>query len=255
MRITIHQPQFLPWLGYLDKIDQADLFVVLDTVQFKKNEWQNRNRIRTAQGWQWLTVPILHKFGQRIDQVRVDRTADWRTRHLRALDMHYSRAPFRDSYLEGLHEIYRSETDCLATINLATIRWLLDSFKITTPVRLASEMDLREEPTERLIDICRAVGATRYLAGVGATAYLDRTTFESSGVALELQEFRHPSYRQCYQPFLPGMSAVDLLFMCGGAAGNVLRESRRDPAMTTPFADMVSSERFPDRAGRSGTCT
>ena len=231
MRVTIHQPQFLPWLGYLDKIDQADLFVVLDMVQFKKNEWQNRNRIRTAQGWQWLTVPVLHKFGQSINEVRIDPNSDWKARHLRAIEMHYGRAPFRDAYLDGLREVYRQEADHLATVNLATIRWLLDCFGIKTPVRLASEMQLRDEPTERLLDICQTVGATHYLAGMGATAYMDRAKFESSGVKLELQEFRHPVYDQCYQPFLPGMSAVDLLFACSGAALGLLREGRANPTV------------------------
>ena len=229
MRVTIHQPQFLPWLGYLDKIDQSDLFVVLDRVQFKKNEWQNRNRIRTSQGHQWLTVPVLHKFGQRIDEVRIDESADWRTRHLRAVSMHYGRAHFRDAYLEGLRELYRGAAGQLMSVSLATIRWLLDSFGIKTPMRLSSEMSLREEPTERLIDICRAVGATEYLAGAGATAYLDVATFTASGVALEIQEFRHPVYPQCYNPFLPGLSAMDLLLTCGGEALERLREARSTP--------------------------
>ncbi len=229
MRVTIHQPQFLPWLGYLDKIDQADLFVVLDRVQFKKNEWQNRNRIRTAQGHQWLTVPVLHKFGQRIDEVRINETADWRSRHLRAVYMHYSGANFRDAYLEGLREVYRSASSQLMSISLATIRWLLDGFGIKTPIRLSSEMDLREDPTERLIDICRVVGATEYLAGAGATAYLDVDRFKASGVALELQEFRHPVYPQCYIPFIPGLSAIDLLLTCGGEALERLRAARLTP--------------------------
>ena len=127
MRVTIHQPQFLPWLGYLDKIDRADLFIVLDTVQFKKNEWQNRNRIRTAEGWQWLTVPVLHRFGQRVQDVMINPTAAWREQHLRALEMHYARALFRDRYLPDLRAIYEKPWTKLADLNLAVIRWLLQS--------------------------------------------------------------------------------------------------------------------------------
>ncbi len=235
MRVTIHQPQFLPWLGYLDKIDQAELFVVLDTVQFKKNEWQNRNRIRTAQDWQWLTVPVLHRFGQRINEVRIDETGDWRARHLRALEIHYARAKFQHVYLDELRELYGGHGESLAALNLATIRWLLDKFEMTTPVRLASDMTLREEPTERLIDICREVGATHYLAGAGATAYLDVETFEASGVTLEMQEFQHPAYEQCYEPFVPGMSALDMLFVCGDDALARLREARiKSPVAVKP---------------------
>ncbi len=226
MRVAIHQPQFMPWLGYLDKIDQADLFVVLDSVQFKKNEWQNRNRIRTAQGWQWITVPVLHKFGQRLDEVRINQQRDWQGRHLRALEMHYGRAPHLDQYLKELREIYRRTWDRLTDINLAVIRWLLDAFGIKTPLRLASEMHLRNEPTDRLIDICRAVGATQYVAGAGAAHYLDRMRFEASGVWLEEQHFRHPIYPQCYEPFVPGMAAIDLLLTCGDDAINRLRTMR-----------------------------
>jgi hypothetical protein len=216
MRIAIHQPQFLPWLGYLDKINRADLFVALDSVQFKKNEWQNRNRIRTARGWQWVTVPVLHDFGQLIKDVRINQTTDWRAKHLKALEMHYARAAHRVPVLAGLRAIYRQSWDRLSDLNLAVIRWLLGEFGIKTPLRLSSEMQLPDEPTERLIAICRAVGATSYLAGAGARDYMDFKKFEQAGLAVEVQEFHHPAYRQCYEPFEPGLSAIDLLLTCGG---------------------------------------
>lgn len=226
MRVTIHQPQFLPWLGYLDKIDRADLFIVLDTVQFKKNEWQNRNRIRTADGWQWLTVPVLHHFGQGVQEVQINPTSAWREQHLRALAMHYARAPFRDRYLPELRTVYSQPWVKLAELNLAVIRWLLLAYGITTPVRCASEFVAREEPTDRLIDLCLAVGATQYLAGPGADGYMDRPRFEASGVELEIQEFLHPQYRQVYQPFEPNLSAIDFLLCAGPEALSQLRSCR-----------------------------
>lgn len=226
MRVTIHQPQFLPWLGYLDKIDRADLFIVLDTVQFKKNEWQNRNRIRTADGWQWLTVPVLHRFGQRVQDVAINPTAAWREQHLRALEMHYARAPFRDRYLPELRAVYAKSWTKLSDLNLTVIRWLLQSYGITTPLRCASGMVAREEPTDRLIDLCLAAGATQYLAGPGAEGYMDKPRFEASGVELEIQEFHHPVYRQVYEPFEPNLSAIDLLFCEGPEALRQLRSSR-----------------------------
>lgn len=230
MRVTIHQPQFLPWLGYLDKIDRADLFIVLDTVQFKKNEWQNRNRIRTAEGWQWLTVPVLHRFGQRVQDVLINPTAAWREQHLRALEMHYARAPFRDRYLPELRAVYAQAWTKLSELNLAVIQWLLQAYGITTPMCCASGMTAREEPTDRLIDLCLAVGASQYLAGAGAEGYMDRPRFEASGVELEIQEFHHPVYRQVYEPFEPNVSAIDLL-LCGGPdALNRLRSRREGHA-------------------------
>jgi hypothetical protein len=226
MRVAIHQPHFLPWLGYLDKIDRADLFVLLDSVQFTKNEWQNRNRIRTAQGWQWVTVPVLHKFGQRIVDVRINPTTDWRGKHLRALAFHYARAPHREPVLRGLRAIYEQPWERLADLNIAVLRWLLGEFGIATPLHRSSEMALPEEPTERLIEICRTVGATRYLAGAGARAYMDFAKFERAGILVEVQEFRHPIYQQCYDPFVPGLSAIDFLLTCGGVSIQSLRRAR-----------------------------
>ncbi len=226
MRVTIHQPQFLPWLGYLDKIDQADLFILLDTVQFKKNEWQNRNRIRTSQGWQWLTVPVLQQFGQRIDDVVINPTAIWKVQHLRALEMHYARAPYIDRYLPQLRELYATPWAKLSDLNRATVQWLLKAYGVTTPVRSAAQYAAREEPTSRLIDLCRAVGATQYLAGPGAEHYMDKPRFEDSGIQLETQEFYHPIYRQIYEPFEPNLSALDLLFMQGPDALATLRRTR-----------------------------
>ncbi len=234
MRVTIHQPQFLPWLGYLDKIDQADIFIVLDTVQFKKNEWQNRNRIRTAKGWQWLTVPVLQHFGQRIDEVLINPTAAWKAQHLRALDMHYARAPYRNRYLAQLRELYAAPWNKLSDLNMATVQWLLEAYGIITPVHRAADYPARDEPTDRLIDLCRAVGATQYLAGPGAEHYMDKPRFESSGVRLNLQVFQHPIYRQVYEPFEPNLSALDLLLMQGPEALTTLRRMRSmDHSMTS----------------------
>lgn len=227
MKVAIHQPQFLPWLGYLDKIDRADLFVLLDNVQFKKNEWQNRNRIRTAQGWQWVTVPVLHDFGQAIADVRINDKVDWRAKHLKALELHYARAAHRDR-LDGLRAIYGRPWDRLAELNVEVLRWLLREFGITTPLRRSSDMRLPEEPTERLIEICRTVGATSYLAGAGAKDYMDFGKFDAAGIPVEPQEFRHPVYRQCYEPFVPGLSAIDLFLTCGGESLQSLRSTRTD---------------------------
>ena len=232
MRVTIHQPQFMPWLGYLDKIDQADLFIVLDTVQFKKNEWQNRNRVRTAQGWQWLTVPVLQRFGQRIQEVPINQAVNWRAQHLRALEIHYARAPYRDRYLAELRGLYERRWEKLTDVNLAVIEWLLRSFGITTPVRRASEWQAREDPTDRLVDLCRSAGASEYLAGPGADRYMDKPRFEASGITLEMQAFQHPRYRQVYEPFEPNLSAIDLLFMQGPDAVATLRRARSQESMT-----------------------
>jgi len=106
MIITIHQPQYLPWLGYFDKARQADVFILLDDVQFKKNEWQNRNRIRTAQGWQWLTVPVLHDFGAKINGIKINNKISWRANHQKAIELNYGKAPYFKEYFPYFQEVW-----------------------------------------------------------------------------------------------------------------------------------------------------
>jgi len=226
MRIAIHQPQYLPWLGYLDKLDQSDVFVLLDTVQFKKNEWQNRNRIRTAQGWQYLTVPVLHEFPQRMDRVRINNQIDWRRKHMQALETHYVKAPYYQRYGPAFRELYARDWECLAPLNEAVLSVLNDAFGISTRMVRASQYEAREEQTGRLVDLCKAVGGDRYLAGAGGRDYMDVAQFEAAGIAVEFQEFIHPEHEQVYRPFIAGMSAVDLLFNCGGEGFRAVREAR-----------------------------
>jgi hypothetical protein len=225
MRVAIHQPQFFPWLGYVDKIQQADCFVLLDNVQFKKNEWQNRNKIRTCQGSQWLTVPILHAFGQLIYEVRINNCDHWKRKHLAALRTHYEGTPFFSQYFLELQEIYSQEWSNLSDFNIRLLQWLLGHFGIATPIHLSSDMTLRHHPTERLIDICHSVGATTYLAGPGAHAYMNLRTFEMSGISLDIQTFEPQVYPQRYESFVPCLSAIDLLFNCGPHANRYLNGS------------------------------
>jgi hypothetical protein len=141
--------------------------------------------------------------------------------------MHYARAPHIHHFLADLTTLYRQGWERLVDLNAAVIRWLLDAFGIKTPLCFASTLKLRKEPTDRLIDICREVGAREYLAGPGAQAYMDVARFTASGIVLEMQAFRHPVYRQCHDPFVPGMAAIDLLLNSGPSALAFLREARQ----------------------------
>ena len=146
--------------------------------------------------------------------------------HLKALENHYAHAAHREPALGGLRALYGKSWDRLSELNIAVLRWLLGEFGIKTPLRLSSDMRLPEEPTERLIEICRIVGATSYLAGAGARDYMDFGKFGKAGIAVEMQEFRHPVYRQCYEPFVPGLSAIDLILTCGAQSLHCLRSTR-----------------------------
>ena len=216
MRVTIHQPQFLPWLGYLDKIDQADLFVVLDSVQFKKNEWQNRNRIRTAQGWQWLTVPVHYRFPQKINEVTINNAVKWKNKHLQALISNYNRAPFFKEFLDIFQQVYSENWESLSELNILLINRLRTALGLDQrPAVKASDYDLREDPTDRLIDICKALKADTYLSGQDGVKYMNMERFKQSGIRVVVQDFKHPAYPQIFEEFQSHMSVVDLLFNCG----------------------------------------
>jgi hypothetical protein len=227
MICAIHQPQYLPWLGYFDKMDRADVFVLLDDVQFKKNEWQNRNRIRDAQGWQWITVPVLHDHGQLIRDVKLNPSVDWRAQHIRAIELNYKKAPFFPMYWPRLKPLYLQEWATLGALNIALIKILAEILGITTPVKISSDLSVSSTRTQRLVDICRSVGCDCYLAGSGGADYMDFDLIKASGLNLDVQAYTHPVYPQVYartpEEFFPYMSTLDLVMNNGERSLQILR--------------------------------
>ncbi|KHE93340.1 MAG: WbqC family protein [Candidatus Scalindua rubra] len=223
MLITIHQPQYLPWLGYLDKIDKADVLVILDNVQFKKNEWQNRNRIKTVHGCQWITVPVLYRFPEKINEVKINNKENWRRKHLQALITNYSKSTYFDNYKRFFEDIFSRNWDRLVDINVEIIKFIISALDLKTRLVMASELKLREEPTERLIDICKTLNGNKYLAGKDGDKYMDLELFDKEGIEVIFQDFKHPVYNQLFGDFEPYMSAVDLLFNCGDNSLEILR--------------------------------
>jgi hypothetical protein len=236
MKIAIHQPQYLPWLGYFDKLDSADVFIILDTVQFKKHEWQNRNRIRTKDkdGWQWLTVPIIDRFPERIDQVEVNDRTDWQRKHAQALRLHYGKSPHWEPLGPELLSLLASPWARICDLNVAVLDLLCRHLGIATRRVLASTLVSRDEQTGRLIDLCRAVGGTIYLAGQGGAGYMDLDLFTEAGIAVQAQAYIHPEYPQRYTPFASHLSVIDLLFNCGPDSLKVIRSGRRWEAVDGP---------------------
>jgi hypothetical protein len=228
--VTIHQPECLPWLGFLDKAAQADVFVLLDCVQYRKDYFQNRNRIRTPQGWAWVTVPV--EMGDRSTKLIKDvAIADgngqrWRKKHLALWSGSYRAAPFAGTVLPFLEELYRKPHRWLVEFNYEVISWLFRQLQIRAEVRLASELPHRGRATELNLSLCQATGADVYLSGVSGRDYLDEAPFREAGIAVRYQEFKHPVYAQAFDPFIPAMSALDLLFNHGPDANRILRQGR-----------------------------
>lgn len=224
MIVSVHQPHYLPWTGYFDKIDRADVFVLLDTVQFEKNGWQNRNRIKSADGWQWLTVPVEHRYGATIEEISIDARQPWARKHRNALAANYARTPFFSRYAGCLDEIYSRGWDSLNELNCAMLDYFLGELGIKTSVLRASALGtLPEEPNERLAALVSRLGGDTYLAGSGCTGYFRPEPFERAGVKVEFQEYRPAEYPQWFGAFEPGLSIIDLLCNCGDGAMEIIR--------------------------------
>ncbi len=214
--VAVHQPQYLPWIGYFDKMRRADVFCYLDDVQYKKNEWQNRNRIKTAQNWQWITVPVRYRFPQKINEVQINNTESWRKKHLQALITNYGPTPYFNAYIPIFEDIFSQEWEFISKLNIHLIECLRNALQMQEiSTVISSELNLRDEPTDRLIDICKALGADTYLAGQGGADYMDVARFGKNGLKVIVQDFKHPVYPQLFKDFQSHLSIVDLLFNCG----------------------------------------
>jgi hypothetical protein len=232
MRVALHQPHYLPWLGLIDKIDRSDLFIVLDTVQFERRGWQNRNYVAGRDKPVLLTVPVNQ--GNRDDRIldkRIDNGRQWRIKHYKALSEHcYRRAPYWREYRDEIAHLYETEWDGLAELATETTRMLMRCFGIDTPVLLASEIgDFPGRKSELLAQICAKTGADIMLSGDGARDYLDTGALRRYGIGVEWQDFRHPVYPQHLPAgagFVPRLSAIDLLLNTGPDALHVLRQAR-----------------------------
>jgi len=224
MIVAAHQPQYLPWLGYFDKIYKADIFVLLDNVQFKKNEWQNRNRIKTAQRSQWLTVPVRYKFSQLINQVKINNKDKWQHRQRQAIISNYKKASHWYLLEEFFEEIFSSKWQYISQLNIHVVKKLAELLGITRSLYVASELgELPEDRDERLIAITRHFGADTYLAGGGGREYMNMEKYAESGIEVTFQEYEHPVYDQLFGDFKPFMSVVDLIYNHGRSSLEILR--------------------------------
>lgn len=228
MNVTIHQPEHLPWLGLIDKIHQSDLFVILDHVQYRKRGFQNRNKIRVAEGegYQWLTVPVQvkGKYEQPINEVLIDNEGNprWREKSWKALEQAYRKAPFWSEYCSFFETLYQKEWQSLSSLNVEIIRFLIKAFDIKVEIIFSSELKLETHKADLILDICKNVQAKTYISGIVGKEYLNVDQFAKFDIGLSFQEFYHPIYKQLHEPFIPGMSCIDLLFNHGGQSKEIM---------------------------------
>lgn len=225
MILSAHQLHYLPWLRYIHKIAASDIFVVLDNIQFNKNGWQNRNKIKTAQGAGLLTVPVIHHFGQSLSEVRIENTQPWRRKHWGSLLNAYRKAPYFSEHEVFFKKLYETEWERLNDLNYEILNYLLAALSVRTRVIRGSELDLKGEATERLAGICRELGAKVYLTGAfAAEQYLEKEIFDRDGIEVASQHFECPQYPQLFSEagFIPELSVLDLLFNCGPKSLEIL---------------------------------
>jgi len=218
MKITIHQPSYLPWIPFLEKGLQSDIFVMLDNVQFEKNGEQNRNRIKTPNGPTWLTVPVSRSAKSLITEVEIPESDQkWRTKHRRAVETNYRKAPHFEEVAPPLFEILDQEYSRLCDLNLATVRLFLEFAGFAGKLIRSSEMDIEGTGSERVLNICKALKSQTYYSGVGGFDYLDLVAFSDANVEVWFQDYQHLEYPQLYPKagFVPRLSALDLFMNVG----------------------------------------
>jgi hypothetical protein len=226
--LVVLQPGYLPWLGFFDQMRRSDVFVYYDDVQFDKHGWRNRNRIRTPDGPLWLTVPVLHhgKGQPLISETRIAAASDWPRKHVGTLRQYYAKAPFLKRYLPELEELLHRPWTHIVDLDIAVVDLMAGWLKLTPQTTRSSLLGIGGAQSERLVNLCLHFGADRYLSGRAARDYLDVAQFEKRGIEVAWQDYQHPVYPQQGEPFVPYLSAIDLLLNCGDDSASILKSEQ-----------------------------
>lgn len=240
MILTGHQPNYLPYLGFFHKIVLADTFVIVDNTQFVKRGpfgWIHRNKIRTPEGWMWLTIPVetKGKFTQTIRETMIDNSTPWRRKHWKSIEWHYKKAPFFHLYADSFREIYSREWSSLAELNQTLILKHIELLGIKVRIEIGSLMNLTGKASHLVLELCRKTGADTYISGIHGKDYLDLALFEKEGIKIVFQDFKHPSYNQAYPgEFVPNLSTIDLLFNHGPESMDILMDRKAAAVRNLP---------------------
>jgi hypothetical protein len=228
MNCVILQPSYIPWRGYFHQIQRADLFIFYDDVNFDKDGWRNRNRVKTAHGTKWLTIPVTTAQDRQlhttpINQVQICQDQPWKAAHWRTLQHSYSKAPFFKQYAPLLEPFYQMDSLLLSELLINLTKVLTQALGIGhTRFARSSDLVASGTKTERLIEILAGVGATHYITGPAARNYMDESMFHRAGITIEYMLYEYPEYDQLYPPFDPAVSILDLLFMKGPEASRYI---------------------------------
>lgn len=225
-KVAISQSNYIPWKGYFDMIAAVDEFILYDDMQYTRRDWRNRNKIKTPQGAQWLTVPVQvkGKYNQKIRDTKIDGT-QWAGNHWKALTRNYAHAPYLDEIAAWLEPLYLEKSFThLSPLNRDLIEAVCAYLNIDTVISNSWDYTLAEGKTERLADLCVQAGATHYISGPAAKDYIEEDVFSDLGIALSWFDYAgYPEYPQLWGEFIHEVTILDLLFNCGKDAMHYMR--------------------------------
>lgn len=213
-------------MGFFDQMHWADMFVIYDDVQYTKNDWRNRNRIKGPNGPQWLTVPVHFNFGDVIKDIALPEDKRWVKSHVKSIQFAYGKATYFDEYFPQIKELIEAPYERLVDLDMALIMYLKGALGINVQTLYSSQMEAEGTKSQRLLNICRECGATEYLTGDAARDYLDLKLFEDHGIEVRYHQYKHPEYPQLFGDFVPYLSVVDLLFNCGPESRDYLTQRK-----------------------------
>ena len=209
--VSIHQPAYLPWLGYMDKVLKSGTFVYLDTVQIGKNSFSYRNKIKTPQGSTWLTVPLKMKghMSNVIKDVRIDNSQQWRKKHLKNIFFNYKKSTFFDELYPKLEQLYAKRYDFFSDMVFEHTVFWFNELDIQTKLIKSSDLNIDSKKSDLILDLCIELNASKYISGEMGKNYLEEGSFKKCKIEVEYQNYSHPVYNQLHGDFLPNMCIVD----------------------------------------------
>ena len=224
MILTAHQPLYMPWLGFFHKAILADTICILDDVQFAEGDYINRNKIKTAHGSKWLTVPVNKKshLSKKINQMEIVDDG-WQNRHMSLLKQSYSKTPFFSYYMEGLGELIEGTSyQYLIELDMALLQFLFKELSISTRIVMSSSLELQGKKSDLILSMCQKLEADVYISGQNGLDYLMVEDFRSNETKISVQNYKHPNYSQNHGEFIPYLSVIDLLLHSGSEARDII---------------------------------
>jgi hypothetical protein len=226
MKVAIMQPTYLPWIGYFALMKSVDVFIILDSVQFSKRSWQQRNQIKTESGAKWLTVPVISKGkkDQLISDVKIDYSSKFPESHINIIKQNYRKSKFFSNYSEDFSNIFRKKHKNLSSLSIDLILLIRGLLDIKTTIKYSSDFVTKGSKDELLAELCKHIGATEYISPPGSKVYLDDSNaFAQMGILVKYFDYKHIEYAQLYGNFVQYMSIIDLLFNYGTESKDIIR--------------------------------